>query len=590
LKFLRMEIEIQITNEPIAEKISPPRWWPSAKTTTGAWLEFRGVVRGEENGQAISALEYEAYPEMAGREIRRLLTEISARHPCLAARVIHRVGVIPVGETAIYVGVASPHRGEAIALLAEFMDRLKQDVPIWKRRGIPIQVGRATPCAPVSADRHSGGQGTARPTLLSLDEAISEIQSRCQSLPAVRVPLAKDFGRVLRERVCAPEDLPPFDRSTRDGYAILQDDASETFQVVDTLHAADWKPRQIKPGEAVRVATGAALPCEGLRAVMQENVERTGDKIRIVRRETARNVSARGEDLRAGEPLLQAGAKLDAGALALLATAGNVNPLVSPRLRVVHFTTGDEIIPPDQTPKPGQIRDSNSFLIRGLLQRFPCDLKQAHLPENFEQAKIQIGNRQSAIGNADVLLVSGGASVGDKDFTRPLLEWLGFEIVFSQVNVRPGRPLIFGVNGGARTEAVCQDPASQLVSSPAPPNKVRVAFGLPGNPLSHFVCFHFAVATALAGLTGGGSPKFLRGQLAEKLDDKPCPRETLWPAKLEIGPDATALLHPLAWANSGNVACLASANALVRVPANTGPLEQFAGVDFLPVAAMLGAA
>jgi molybdopterin biosynthesis enzyme len=97
------------------------------------------------------------------------------------------------------------------------------------------------------------------------------------------------------------------------------------------------------------------------------------------------------------------------------------------------------------------------------------------------------------------------------------------------------------------------------------------------------------VAAALAGLTGAEPQKFLRGQLAYKLDDEPCPRETLWPAKLEISPDATVRLHPLAWANSGNVACLALANALVRVPANTGPLEQLAKVDFLPLTAMLGA-
>jgi molybdopterin molybdotransferase len=147
-----------------------------------------------------------------------------------------------------------------------------------------------------------------------------------------------------------------------------------TFQIVDTLHAADWKPRQLKPGEAVRVATGAALPCGGLRVVMQENVERNGDRIRIVRRETATNIRLRGEDVKAGQPLLQAGSKLNAGALAMLATAGRVNPLVSPRLRVLHFTTGDEIVPPDQNPKPGQIRDSNSILIRGLLANFSCDL------------------------------------------------------------------------------------------------------------------------------------------------------------------------------------------------------------------------
>jgi molybdopterin molybdotransferase len=551
-----MEIEVQLTGSPIAEKISPPRL-----AARGAWLEFRGAVRDEENGEKISGLEYEAYPEMAVREIRRLLESLAVKHDCLAATVIHRVGIIPVGEVAIYVGIASQHRGEAIALLAEFMNQLKQGVPIWKRRTISGG-GRLTQPQRVGNVGHAAA-GTA--ALRSLDEAILEIQSRCQPLPAVRAPLTEAFGRVLRETVCAPEDLPPFDRSTRDGYAILQNDESEVFSVVDTLRAADWKPRQLKPGETVRVATGASLPCKSLCVAMQENVERTGDRIRILRRETAGNVSFRGEDLRAGEPLLPAGTKLNAGALAILAAAGRVNPPVSPRLRILHFTTGGEIVPPDQTPQPGQIRDSNSILIRTLLQRFPCDLHQAHLPENFEKVKSEIGKRKAEIENADVILFSGGASVGEKDSTRALLEWLGFEIVFSQVSIRPGRPLIFGVAGGAGV------PTS------------RVAFGLPGNPLAHFVCFHFAIAAALARLTGGEPPGFLRGRLAGKLDDKPCPRETLWPAKLEIGPDATARLHPLAWTNSGNVACLASANALIRVPANRGSIEADAEVDFLPL-------
>jgi molybdopterin molybdotransferase len=580
-----MEIEIQLTTEPIAEKTPPP---PSAGMN-GAWLEFRGVVRGEENGHAIYALEYEAYPEMAEREIRRLLQEIATRHPCLAAKAIHRVGIIPVGETAIYVGVASPHRATAIALLAEFMDRLKQDVPIWKRRALaelasggtglrPVVSGVAPETAvsrhchqpvPANSQQPPATKSGATPNFtgatpvpsetqrksatLSLDDALEEIQSGYQPLPAVRAPLAEAYGRVLRENVVAPEDMPPFDRSTRDGYAILQDDTSETFSVVDTLHAADWKPRQIKPSEAVRVATGTSLSCENLRVVMQENVERTGDHIRVVKREAGRNVSVRGEDLRAGEPLLQAGTKLDAGALAILATAGTVNPLVSPRLRVLHFTTGDEIISPDQNPKPGQIRDSNSFLIRGLLQHFQCDVTQRHLPENFELAKQEISAFRFPLSAFDLILFSGGASVGEKDFTRPLLEWLGFEIIFSQVNVRPGRPLIFGVNGS------------------------RVAFGLPGNPLSHFVCFHLFVAEALKKLVGEEPGRFLRGRLAAKLDDASNPRETLWPARLDL-----AGLHPLAWASSGNVTCLAETNALIRVPANRGSIGAGAEVDFLP--------
>jgi molybdopterin molybdotransferase len=544
-----MEIQIQITDRPIAEKIR----LPGAAGTAGAWIEFRGVVRARENGQTISALEYEAYPEMATREMRRLLESLAAEHPCLAARVIHRVGTVPVGETAIYVGVAAAHRAEAIGLIGKFMDQLKKDVPIWKRRALSEN--------PRPKTKVRNQTETRRAVCKSLDEAILEIQSRCRPLPAVRVPLEEAFGRVLRETVLAVDDLPPFDCSTRDGYAIRLDDGAESFEVVDTVHAADWKPRQLESGQAVRVATGAPLPCDNLRVVMQENVERDGHRIKLLKREAALNLRKRGGEVKAGQPLLQPGVRLNAGRLALLAGAGCVQPLVGPRLRVGHFTTGDEIVPPGQPPRPGQIRDSNSILMHGLLQEFTGELEQKPLQENFEAAWAQLD--LDWIERADVLLISGGASVGEKDFTRALLERLRFEIIFAQVNVRPGRPLIFGVNGS------------------------RLAFGLPGNPLSHFAVFHFAVAPALARLTGGGGPAFFPGKLAAKLADEPCPRETLWPARQEWL-RGEINLHPLPWASSGDLTCLAETNALIRVPANQGSLAAGSGVDFLPAGGMFG--
>ena len=232
----------------------------------------------------------------------------------------------------------------------------------------------------------------------------------------------------------------------------------------------------------------------------------------------------------------------------------------------LHFTTGDEIIPPDQTPKPGQIRDSNSFLIRGLLQRFPCDVTQKHLPEDFEAVQSGIDCRPSAfcLQPSNMLLVSGGASVGEKDFTRPLLEWLGFEIVFSQVNVRPGRPLIFGVNGEASV------PAS------------RVAFGLPGNPLSHFVCFHLCCRDRAGETRRRRTTKFLRGPACREIGRRADIRAKR-SGRLNWRSDRTRRrLHPLAWASSGNVTCLAEANALIRVPANAARWKPFAEVDFLP--------
>jgi molybdopterin molybdotransferase len=239
--------------------------------------------------------------------------------------------------------------------------------------------------------------------------------------------------------------------------------------------------------------------------------------------------------------------------MALLAMVGCTQPLVSPCLRVLHFTTGDEIVPPEQTPKPGQIRDSNSTLIRGLLQNFPCELTQSHLHENFEMAKSQMPPFKTQLQNADVLLISGGASVGDKDFTGELLAHLGFEIVFNRLNIRPGAPLIFGVNGP------------------------RMAFGLPGNPVSHFVCFHLFVTAALKRLTGGEPQNFLQGALASKLDEARNSRESFLPARM----DASGL-HPLRWLSSGNLKCLMETNALIRIPVNSSPMDSGTTVEFLP--------
>ncbi len=397
----------------------------------------------------------------------------------------------------------------------------------------------------------------------SLNEAIAKIRSHCQPLPANRIPLTNALGRILRENVQAVEDLPPFDCSTRDGFAILAEDTSASFHVIGTIHAGDWRPRELKSGEAVRVATGAPLPCSGLRVDMQENVRKHGDLIQIAERENARNFRRRGEDAKIGQLVVSSGVCLDAGKLALLASAGHISPLVSPCLRVAHFTTGDEIIPPDQVPRPGQIRDSNSILIRSLLHSCGCEVLQMHLPEDFARAKLEIEKRKTEIDVADLILVSGGASVGDKDFTQPLLEWLGFEIIFSQVNIRPGKPLIFGVNGP------------------------RKAFGLPGNPLSHFVCFHVAVTTALAGLLDAAPPQFLRGELAVNLTETLSTRETFWPARLEIAFGGIRL-HPLVWASSGDITCLATANALLRVRINQGPMEAGSEVEFLLTGGVVG--
>jgi molybdopterin molybdotransferase len=402
--------------------------------------------------------------------------------------------------------------------------------------------------------------GTARTPARSLDEALAEIWMRCSPLPAERVPLGKALGRVLRESIHAPEDAPTFDRSAVDGYAIRRDEAWKDLRVVDNVRAGEWKPRILQPGEAVQIATGAALPCDGLQVVMLEDTQRDGSFVHLVSPRTDLNVRFRGEAMREGQLILPVGSRLHPGALALLASIGHVQPLVSPRLAVLHLTTGDEIVPPDVVPMRGQIRDCNSTLIGSLLHSWPCVVAHQHLPEAFETAWSALDH--ASIAGIDLLLISGGSGIGERDFTRSLLERLGYDIVFAQIKARPGKPTIMAVNGH------------------------RIAFGLPGNPLAHFVCFHLEVVTALARLLGTGStPEFLRGRLATELRDDACPRETLHPARLEWSGTAPRL-RPLRWNNSGDINCLAEADAILRFPANCEVIPADGEVQFLPLVAL----
>ncbi len=548
-----MHREVHLTHAPILVELPPP----PAAAGAGAWVEFRGVVRGEENGAAIAALEYEAYAPMAEREIHRLLTELARPHPCLAARVIHRLGVIPTGEAAIYVGLAARHRAEAFALLGAFMDRLKQDVPIWKSRAIPLATPPARTDAPASARPEAASeQGPDLPPASAAD-VLERVRALCPPLEVERIPLAEAVGRVLREAIRASEDQPPFDRAAVDGFAIRADDPAREFQIVDRLRAGDWRPRELASGEAVQIATGAALPGNGLLVVRKEDTREAGSRVTVLRRDADRNIRFRGEDARAGQVLVEPGTVLSAGALALLAAAGQVTPAVTRLPRVWHVATGDEIVPPEQAPAPGQIRDSNSMLVRAFFGQWGITPVQWRVGEDRAALGEVLAGDRGPMDEADLLILSGGASVGDHDFTRVGLEQLGFTVHVHRTTTRPGKPLIVAQRG--RT----------------------VAFGLPGNPLAHFVCLNLFVRAALEAWSGQSArTDFVPGVLAADLDADAHPRETFWPARWEMR-EGTARLTPLRWRSSGDLTSLAAANALLRVPPGAGRLARGSRIEFL---------
>lgn len=532
-----MEIEIQLIYGPIPEIARPQ----ADEEAAGAWAEFRGIVRRMENGAAIAAIEYDAYTDMAEKEMRRILTDLAEIHPCLQVQVTHSLGIVPVGAMAIHIGVAARHRREAFAMLSDFMDRLKQDVPIWKQRVIPLEIFNPVPPA-------SEGK--------SADDVRRHLQAAVRPLETEPIPLVESAGRVLREPVLATEDQPAFDRSSVDGYAVRLDDPAATFRIVDEIRAGDWKPRELSFGEVVRIATGGALPGDGLQVVMKEDVRVETGTLTVLRRDDERNIRFRGEDARAGQVLVGAGTVLQPGTVGLLASVGCAQPLVTRRPRVLHIATGNEIVSPEQTPAHGQIRDSNSSLVRSFLNQWSIAPEQKRVGEDAAAIAAALRTPHAAL---DLLLISGGASVGEHDFTKRLLEEAGFTIHVSKTTARPGKPLIVAQRGST------------------------VAFGLPGNPLAHFVCLNLYVRAALEAWSGQRRiTEFQSGLLAEELAAGGNARETFWPAHWQLD-GGSARLTPLRWSSSGDLTALATANALIRVGSGEAGFKRGSRVEFLPV-------
>ena len=347
--------------------------------------------------------------------------------------------------------------------------------------------------------------------MTSVVEAQRLIRGQVGPLSGETVSRAEAQGRVLREAVAAVEDMPAFDRSAMDGYAVRADDAATDFELVGEIRAGEAIDRELKPGQAIRILTGARLPGAGLAApelkvVMQEHVEVRDWRVRVAKRVAGSNVLRRGEDARAGEVLLEPGTVLDATALALLASMGKASLLVSRKPLILHLTTGDEIVSPEQMPREGQIRNSNAVLIAALCREqgiegvthFHAGDELRALIETFAKARVE---------TFDLVLISGGAGHGTYDFTGELFKSLGATIHFRGVNVRPGKPLIFGSAGE------------------------QIIFGLPGNALSHFVCFQLFVRQALDRLLARHESTATRGFLAETMADTLSAREAWWPAE-----------------------------------------------------------
>jgi len=311
--------------------------------------------------------------------------------------------------------------------------------------------------------------------LISIAEARRRVLQAVTPLGDEQVPLDAVLGRVLAEDVASAIDVPPFDSSGMDGYALVAGPESE-LEVIDEARAGHPASEALRPGTAVRISTGAPIP-EGANAVVP--VERTTagtDRVRVPSTEAGANVRRAGEDVALGAVVLRAGTRLGAAELGVAASVGRASLRCALRPRVAVLATGDELTPPGEPLAPGGIYGSNGFALGALVERAGAVLTgRATVPDTPDGTRDAI---RDALVAADVVIVSGGVSVGPHDHVKDALRELGVEEHFWGVRLRPGKPTWFGTRDGT------------------------LAFGLPGNPVSAMVTFQLFARPALAALQG----------------------------------------------------------------------------------------
>ena len=303
--------------------------------------------------------------------------------------------------------------------------------------------------------------------VLSVEEALEQILATVRVLEPERVPILEALGRVLAEEVAADRDIPPLPNSAMDGYAVRAADVAHIparLRVIAEAPAGRLCPAEVAPGTAVRIMTGAPIPA-GADTVIPFEHTRTDDEWVEVLREVrpGANVREAGEDVRAGQVVLNPGRVLRPQEIGMLAALGRTEVAVVRRPRVAILATGDEVVPPWETPGPGQIRDANSYTVAAQVRRYggiPLILGIVR----DEEALVREGIRRALAERADLIVTSGGVSIGDFDLVKGVLATEG-EMRFWSLNMKPGRPLAFGVVGGVPLVGLPGNPVSAMIAT-----------------------------------------------------------------------------------------------------------------------------
>ncbi len=393
--------------------------------------------------------------------------------------------------------------------------------------------------------------------LITIADARRQVLELVAPRPAEEIPVTEALGRVLSAPVCAGTDVPPFASSAMDGYAIEAGPAGRRLAVVGESRAGAPSERTLQAGEAIRISTGAAVPNGATAVIPQEEVELSDGAIVLsAEAPSGSHVRSAGEVMRAGTPVLGAGTVIGAAELAAAIAAGAGHLTVARRPVTAVFSTGDELREPGSPLGPGEIHNSNGPMLHAMAARCGAHTEPARrLPDDRVATEAGL---ERALEHADVVIVSGGVSVGPHDHVKPALGRLGVEERWWGVSLQPGKPTWFGIRG------------RQLV------------FGLPGNPVSAAVTFSLFVAPALAALQGSApEPSRRHAVLGADVPRNPR-REQAIRVRLRERDGATIAI-PNGPQGSHVVTSLVGADSLAMIPAGEGSMPHGSSVSLTPL-------
>jgi molybdopterin molybdotransferase len=391
--------------------------------------------------------------------------------------------------------------------------------------------------------------------MISVAEAIQIVKHQTRTLPTEQVELQRALGRVLAQDVVADSDLPPFDRAQMDGYAVRAEDvksAPARLRIVGESAAGRGWHHKMEEGQAVRIMTGAPVPA-GADSVQQVELThelKDGTVVELLETvEMGRSIVKRGAEIKTGEIVLSAGTAINAAMMAVLAAFGHATVTVFRKPRVAVLATGTELVAVDQKPGQDQIRDSNNYSISSYAELAGAIVER--LPLTSDETSLLKNQLARAAEHCDMIVTSGGVSMGVYDVTKSALNELDAEVFFERVALRPGKPTVF-----ARL-----------------PNGTLV-FGLPGNPVSVSVTFNLFARTALLAMQGATEPALKQETAALARSVKgTVDRESYLPAQLTTNDDGQLIAFPLKWGGSSDFIAFAIATSLVVVPPNVKSMD-----------------